>query len=706
MNTLHKHIIELDLTKIPPAPQVLISLIDLFNQTDISFQQLESIIEKDTALFARVISIANSAAYSQWNNATELKQILVVLGTKTLKTITMTSAVHQFFSQFNDELGVLMGRLWLDALICAHLCRQLANLTAFDKPDEAYLGGLLHQLGQLIFIANNPQQYQSMLQQASNQNALLFDEQKHFGIQSSDLAADVIDSWQIESCIQDAIRYQHKPAELLQDAQSLVKIVSLSSKLCNRLNHTNNKYLVEDNLFGLNQPVIEDLLVQSTQLAIADAAGFGIKVDTKSALPEINIDDESVRLELARKVRQIALLDGIHQQIEAFENTADMMKLVSENLQMLFGLSTNMFFFPDQQQTVLTGIASHSKNIRPDQSFSIEFKSGRSLVTQAALENCILDSLEQTFFTEIPVIDQQIKASMKSTQLLCLPLFSQHQLLAVIAIGCEQHQLNRLSADHQLLLHFSTVIANSMAQQQRATIELQQQQQLKQQEIQLHTRKVIHEVNNPLTIINNYLEIIAMDLEEDSENRQHLDTVRSEIDRVGELLLQLKSDQEAIMESRGDDSPEVDINSLINNLVTLYKPTFYKINHIQSELVLDPKLPLIACNQNKLKQILSNLLKNAAESLPDKGIIKIQSKALIIVNSKKFIQITISDNGSGIPESILESLFSPVQTTKGANHSGLGLTIVNKLVSDLKGSISYSTSDFGGAEFTILLPRK
>ena len=87
------------------------------------------------------------------------------------------------------------------------------------------------------------------------------------------------------------------------------------------------------------------------------------------------------------------------------------------------------------------------------------------------------------------------------------------------------------------------------------------------------------------------------------------------------------------------------------------------------------------------------------------GIITIKTKPLVILNRKKYIEISISDNGSGIPEPMLEKLFSPVQTSKGENHAGLGLTIVNKLVNEMNGHISYRTSDQGGAEFIILLRR-
>ena len=288
---------------------------------------------------------------------------------------------------------------------------------------------------------------------------------------------------------------------------------------------------------------------------------------------------------------------------------------------------------------------------------------------------------------------------------ICLPLISKQQLMGVIVIGCEQQQIERFTADNDLLSHFATIIANSFAHQQQIKLSHQRQQEEKQKEINNHTEKVIHEVNNPLAIINNYLEVISIDAGKDSDNKQHIETIKSEIDRVAKLLLQLKNDQEETLDPILESTLEVDVNQLINNLITLFTPTFYKINRIKSEVELDSALPLVHTNQNKLKQILSNLLKNAAESLPEKGIIKVRSKALVIVNSKKFIQSVVSDSGTGIPESILENLFSPVQSTKGENHSGLGLTIVDKLVSELNGSISYSTSDLGGAEFTILLPR-
>ncbi len=700
-NTVNYNI-DLDCTRLPPAPHVLIKLIDLCHKTEVSIEELEAIIEKDTALCTKVISISNSAAYSQWNDVRELKRVLVVLGTKTIKSIALTSAVHQFFSQFSKELGETLGSIWLDALICAHLCRHLANLTSYEYPDEAHLAGLIHQLGQLVLLTNEPDRYQSIMATVSDQNALLYKEEERYGVNSADLAADIVERWGVDSFLSDSVRYQHKPADLLQDTHPLVKLTNLASQLCNRLNHTNKKYLVEDHFFGLNQSIIDNLVLEATKAAVADAKGFGIEVDEDHTIPRANIDDEAIRIELARKVRQIALLEGVQQHISDLDDVTDMMQLFSKNLEMLFGLSSAMFFFPDNEQTVITGIASHSKNLPANGSYTIKLKSRRSLVSEAALSKQILYSHEQDTFEELPIIDRQIMAALMTPELLCLPLINDEKLIGVIAIGCNQEQGERFTADNELLLHFASIVADSFARQQQISHEYKQQLEQKQMEIDIQTRKIIHEVNNPLTIINNYLEILSMDMEKDSDNKQHLETIKAEVDRVGKILLQLKDEQAQEMIG---DHPLVDVNELINKLIPLFKPTFYKLNHIHSQLELDATLPEISTDQNKLKQIITNLVKNAAEALPEKGTITIKTKALVIANGQQYIEISVADNGPGVPDEILQRLFAPVQSTKGANHSGLGLTIVNKLVAELKGLISYSTADSGGAEFIILLPR-
>ena len=694
--------LEMDCSRLPPAPHVLIQLIDLCHKTEISFSDLESIITKDSALCAKVIAISNSAALSQWNKTRDLKQILVVLGTRAVKSIALTSMVHQFFSQFSKELGEVMGSFWLDALICAHLTRKLAELTEYQYPDEAHLAGLLHQMGQLVLLSNAPEKYQALMTSATSQDALLFKEQEFFGINSADLASDIIQKWGLESTLYDAVKYQHMPSDLMHDTHPLIKLTNLSSQLSNRINHTNNTYLVEDHYFGLNQAVINDLVAQATKAAVEDARGFGIQVDDASIIPRANIDDEAIRIELARKIRQISLLDGVHQYANDIEDVSDMMKLVSENLQLLFGFSSEIFFFPDSSGNNLKGISNHEKTNTESDSYIIKLLKGSSLIAESALTRSILSSHDQTIYNELNIIDLQIKNHLASPEFICLPLTDPGQLIGVIVIGCHPHQAEKIMSDVALLQSFAQIISDSFARQQKISQQLQAIQQQKEIETRIHSKKIAHEINNPLTIINNYLELISMEMEEGTQNRQHMDIVKSEIERVGDLLLQLN-----VEPLQNDDQiQQVDINLQLEKLVELFKPTFYKLNNIQSIVELDTKTPLIKTDINKLKQVITNLIKNSAEALTENGEIVLKTKSMVFLNNKKFIEVSISDNGNGVPDNMLEKLFSPVITTKGVNHSGLGLTIVNKLVAELNGHISYSTSRQGGAKFTILLPQE
>jgi len=84
--------------------------------------------------------------------------------------------------------------------------------------------------------------------------------------------------------------------------------------------------------------------------------------------------------------------------------------------------------------------------------------------------------------------------------------------------------------------------------------------------------------------------------------------------------------------------------------------------------------------------------------------VRIETRYPVIVDGNTCFEIAVADNGPGIDADLLPKLFTPVATTKGADHAGLGLSIVHRLVQELGGSIRYGQSPLGGAEFTLLLP--
>ena len=104
-----------------------------------------------------------------------------------------------------------------------------------------------------------------------------------------------------------------------------------------------------------------------------------------------------------------------------------------------------------------------------------------------------------------------------------------------------------------------------------------------------------------------------------------------------------------------------------------------------------------------IRQILINLIRNAVESLDGNGEVTVRTSSPVWQNGRAWVELEVADNGKGIPVHVRGHLFSPVATTKGKGHSGLGLSIVKQLLDDREGIIACHTGH-EGTTFRVLLP--
>jgi len=268
----------------------------------------------------------------------------------------------------------------------------------------------------------------------------------------------------------------------------------------------------------------------------------------------------------------------------------------------------------------------------------------------------------------------------------------------VMVLGIdEEYQENKL----QLLGLFAAEAARAIEQCEQNALRESKGGDAFKDEMESRLREIAHEANNPLSIIRNYLELLALKLGDEHQAFGELGVIREEIDRTGQIILQLKDLGKVELEVRG----EVDINAELTDLVGIYKQSLFLTHGINCELTLDLALPSLALNRNPIKQVFTNLIKNAAEAMDEGGLIALSSSDNINHNGREYVEIVIADNGPGIPESVRENLFTPVVSSKGEGHSGLGLSICKRLITELGGSIAYRRAA-SKTEFKILLPRK
>ena len=212
-------------------------------------------------------------------------------------------------------------------------------------------------------------------------------------------------------------------------------------------------------------------------------------------------------------------------------------------------------------------------------------------------------------------------------------------------------------------------------------------------------REIAHEANNPLSIINNYLTSLSIKLSDQDDVKEELTVLKEELERAADIILRLRDIQQDVHSV----DEKTDINLEIRNLLTLYKNSLFLAKQIDYEFEQESGLGAHPVSRNSLRQILTNLIKNAVEALPEGGRISIHTRGSVNVNGQKFTEILVEDNGPGIPDEIQQNLFSPVSTTKGVGHSGLGLSITKNLVTEARGTIT-CRSGKTGTQFQVLLP--
>jgi two-component system NtrC family sensor kinase len=212
---------------------------------------------------------------------------------------------------------------------------------------------------------------------------------------------------------------------------------------------------------------------------------------------------------------------------------------------------------------------------------------------------------------------------------------------------------------------------------------------------------VAHELNNPLTGILTFSQILARGTGMGADETQSL---ASEIESSAERC---KFIVQALLDfarpgATLEYSP-VDLAEVVDSCVRLVTVSQKSFRDMKLELDFEQRLPEVLGNSDALKSVFLNLVSNAVQAMSPGGVLRIRAG---VEPDGRRVRIVVEDNGPGIPAHLRERVFEPFFTTKATNKSGtgLGLTIVRNVVRDHGGQLELGGSPEGGACFTIHLP--
>lgn len=262
-----------------------------------------------------------------------------------------------------------------------------------------------------------------------------------------------------------------------------------------------------------------------------------------------------------------------------------------------------------------------------------------------------------------------------------------------ISLGNFNQNLKKRSDDELGLLMDSF---NTMARQLEEKRKIMYQKQ-KLEAWNEMARKLVHEIKNPLTPIRLSAERMRKLTIEGSPIKDQAvisgsETIINEVSSLLKLVSEFST-----LARMPEKKPELSsINKLINETVMLFSAH----EKVEFRLELATDIPDMMIDRTLIRQALNNLITNAVQAMPDRGIITVVSRVDSVTREAV---ITVTDNGKGIKPSDIDRIFEPGYTSKDSG-TGIGLSIVEKIIFEHDGTISCMSAEGDGTTFEIRLP--
>jgi signal transduction histidine kinase/HD-like signal output (HDOD) protein len=693
------------IARLPAMPQILIKLLAHLQADDLGIPELAALVAKDAGMTGKILTVASSSAYHRGARQPNLEQAMVALGTDMIKTLVISDSVFQTFNSFPNSGATDLRAFWKHSLTAAVLARELARHINYSQPEEAYLAGLLHNVGRLALLAAAPKEYGFNFS-AHDDDDLCAVEQRTLQITHAEAGAWLIERWQLDSFLADSVLYHHEPGERLEGAHPLIRIVRAAHLLAGHGNNdADDEALVAEAgaLCRLEPSRADELLAQATRQVERAAAHLGIDLAGADDIPTLPAfapppPVDPVQQRLTEEMRNMVLVSEIGQNFARQQGESGLLESMTRSARVLFDFENAAVLLENPTGHALVGAPTASQQRLAE--FSISLAKGGA-VAQAALER--RTSFVRRGAAPLGLTEEQLLRMLGTESLVCVPLVSGARCLGVLIGGIASWQVPACQKRERFMQSFGAQAASALEKAMLERGRARRQLAHVAEEYREASRRVVHEVNNPLSIIKNYLSVLDSKLERQEPVAGELSILNEEIDRVGQLVNSLTEVQSG-MQPLLEGGVSAHVAKVVEDVLRLFRTTNFVPPNVEIEVSTADESDRIEGDPDILKQILVNLVKNAIEALADTGgRIEIASRGHVNRERRLYVELAISDTGPGLSREVLANLFSAVKSTKEGPHHGLGLSIVHSLVKKLNGHIA-CRSGKTGTSFEILLP--
>jgi putative nucleotidyltransferase with HDIG domain len=209
----------IDVRSVPVLPELADHVIRMALEDDVSVMKLADLIEKDQALTARILSMANSTYYKRSRDIYTVRDAVVLIGLESVRTMALGLSVLGMFPSGKDS-GLDYKAFWRHSLACARYAEVMMESISASQAAKAFCAGLLHDIGKLVLDQSRPHDYARVLQEASGGTRPLIDiEDEIIGTNHAEVGRDVLAYWKLPQIYEESVWCHHSPVKVIDDEQ-------------------------------------------------------------------------------------------------------------------------------------------------------------------------------------------------------------------------------------------------------------------------------------------------------------------------------------------------------------------------------------------------------------------------------------------------------------------------------------------------------
>jgi putative nucleotidyltransferase with HDIG domain len=754
------------LDTLPTLTPIAVKLLEITSDNDSSAQDVVNALRGDQSLTAKILSVANSAAMGVREKVPTLDRAVVLLGFKAIRSITLAITVFEWLAAEQPARGKRhfdRTEFWKHSLGVACAARRLAahrSALGID-PEEAFVAGLLHDLGKVALDVVFPKAYERVTAQAEETRADIADcERAILGIDHTVAGRHLVKRWGLPRFLHDVIWLHHVSAKTLTDSVAspgLIALVQLANVFVReqRIGHSGNYAFYEPSTqlageLGFAEAEI-DAISRDVVSDVAEYASLlGLDRETPEtlylrSLTRANAELSRLNTELLSGNRRLTAAARYFKGITQFDRQLSALSDLTAVVAAIADAAVTAL-----QRDQLTAFGVH------DQRAAVELccigggQGARESTTERLTEE-MREWLQEpgdvigATIARAPFAVRSMVASVATElgkgECWLLPIVHDEQVIGGIVLVSPRDERAELAPEVEELRSFLASLglalgrANAQAAARRLSEDLAESnrrlQQMQAEVLRTRALSMIaemaagagHELNGPLTVISGRAQML-MEKVADPELRRSLEQIHNKAHECAQIVTELMDFARPHPPRLG----ETDLGSLLAEVRDAWlERSALPASRLQVDLPDDSQpadLPQVLVDREQIRRVLDEVLRNAVDAIAENdGAIAIHWRAgaaepVHVARgaayaglsaepaATRWVEITVRDTGCGMSPAVAQRVFDPFFSHRSAGRGrGLGLARAHRIIEAHGGRIWVTSQPGEGTAFHIMLPQ-